>query len=622
MCGINGLVDSSAPVDTGFLIRQRDTMMHRGPDDDGHWISPSRQVGLAHRRLSVIDLSAAGHQPMLSREGRYVVTFNGEIYNHVALRSQLKSLGYVFKSASDTEVVLNAYQAWGEECLGRFNGMFALAIYDHGNANKAPSLFLARDRAGKKPLYYLLENNRFQFASELKAIGTSGGINLRALNYYLALGYIPDELCLTKGVKKLPPAHAARLDIATLKLEIWRYWQLPESNPDPDVSGEQLADEAQALLMDAVKLRLISDVPLGVLLSGGLDSSLVVAAASRQSQQPVKTFTIALPGSKYDEAQYAQRVAEYFSTDHHVLEVPRPSLHLLDEIAPFVDEPIADSSLIPSFIVSKLTRKYVTVALGGDGGDELFGGYSDYPVSLSDQRRFGWVPRLLLSSIARAAARLPAGIKGRNRIASWRGVPLQQMIWGSPYFDIALRKRLLSPEYLASQGTEFDGPEQWLLSLLKTGRDPVDSMSRTHFGSILQDDFLVKVDRASMANSLEMRTPFLDYRLVEFAFTRIPSHWKVLGQETRRIQKLLAKRMLPQDLDINRKQGFSIPMDEWLRADKCAVVRDYMPYLPDVICKDEVERLIGGQLRGRANGARLYGLMTLGMAMRNNTCRQ
>lgn len=621
MCGIYGITDELSPVTEDIVIPRRDLLAHRGPDDAGIWISPDRRIGLAHRRLSILDLSQTGHQPMLSQDGRYAIVFNGEVYNFRPLRAELEKLGYRFRGTGDTEVVLVAYQAWGEDCLGRFNGMFALAIYDQGSANTAPSLFFARDRAGKKPFYYSQRGKRFQFASEMKAIDVASGIEAQALNYYFALGYVPRDLCLARHVKKLPPAHAARFYPKTADLRVWKYWNLPENTADGSESGDELANEAESLLMNSVKLRLTSDVPLGVLLSGGLDSSLIVAAASRQSAQPVKTFTIALPGSKYDEALHARRVAEYFATDHHILEIPRPSLHVLDEIAPFVDEPIADSSLIPSFIVSKLTRQYVTVALGGDGGDELFGGYSDYPTSLSDQRRFGWVPRPLLSSLARSAARLPAGIKGRNRVASWRGGPLQQMIWGSPYFDVTLRKRLFTSDYLASGGTELDEPEQWLLSLFKTGRDPVDSMTRTHFGSILPDDFLVKVDRASMANSLEMRTPFLDYRLIEFAFGRIPSHWKVLGHKTRRIQKILASRMLPRDLDINRKQGFSVPMDEWLRADNCARVRDCISSLPDMIRRDEVERLIDGQMRGRANGSRLYALLMLGMAIRNNPCR-
>jgi len=622
MCGISGLVDFSAPVDTGFLTHQRDTMIHRGPDDTGVWVSPDHRIGLAHRRLSILDLSSAGRQPMVSADGRYVIVFNGEIYNFRALRVELERLGFTFHTETDTEVLLSAYRAWGEACLARLNGMFAFAIYNAGDATTPSSLFLARDRAGKKPLYYAHQVKRFEFASELKAISTHSGLDFNAVNYYLLLGYVPHDLCIAAGVAKLPPAHAARIDLATGKMRVWRYWVLPENCPVLDADGEALADEVGTLIEDATRLRLVADVPVGVLLSGGLDSSLIVAAAARVSASPVQTFTITLPGSGLDESAYARIVARHFGTQHHELPIADSGLATLEELAPFVDEPIADSSLIPSFIVSRLTRKHVTVALGGDGGDELFGGYSDYPTSLSDQHRFGWVPRPLLSNLARVAARLPAGIKGRNRVASWRGGPLQQMIWGSPYFDVTLRKRLFTPDYLASCESELDEPEQWLLSLFKTGRDPVDSMTRTHFGSILPDDFLVKVDRASMANSLEMRTPFLDYRLMEFAFNRIPSHWKVLGQETRQIQKILANRMLPRDLDVNRKQGFSIPMDEWLRADKCARVRDCISSLPDVICRDEVERLIDGQMRGRANGSRLYALLMLGMAIRNNTCRQ
>ena len=618
MCGICGIVNFGHGIDAERLVYRRDMLIYRGPDDAGHWISADRRVGLAHRRLAILDLSPAGHQPMLSHDDRYAIVFNGEVYNFSALRTELEKQGHRFKGNGDTEVVLAAYQEWGENCLGRFNGMFALAIYDRGNAETAPSLFFARDRAGKKPFYYLHNGKHFQFASELKAIDGGSGLDAQALNFYLALGYVPGELCLASGVKKLPAAHAARLDLNTAKLRVWRYWSLPDNTATGRESGDDLANDVESLLMDSVKLRLTSDVPLGVLLSGGLDSSLVVAAAARQLSQPVKTFTISLPGTSYDEAPFAKRVAEYYATDHHVLEVSKPSIDFLDELSGFVDEPIADSSLIPAFMVSKLTRKHVTVALGGDGGDELFGGYTDYPTSLADQRRFGWLPAPILKAAGRLAARLPAGVRGRNRLASLQGGPLQQMIWGSPYFDVALRRRIFTQSQLQELGTELDAPERWLLGLYQKGRDPVDSMTRTHFGSILPDDFLVKVDRASMANSLEMRSPFLDYRLMEYAFARIPSNWKVQGSETRRIQRILAKRLLPPDLDVNRKQGFSIPMDSWLRQDGCHRVRDTMEYLPEAIDRNEVESLIKGQMRGRANGSRLYGLIMLGIAAKNN----
>lgn len=618
MCGIYGIVNLREPVDADFLKRKRDLLYHRGPDDAGIWISPSRQVGLAHRRLSIIDLTSAGHQPMISQDERCVIVFNGEVYNFQALRAELENFGYQFKGNSDTEVALVSYQAWGNECISRFNGMFALSIYDRGDDNTPPSLFFARDRAGKKPFYYFHEGNRFQFASELKALDTTSSIDISALNYYLALGYIPGELCLAKGVRKLPPAHAARLDMSTLKFQTWRYWNLPVNSANPDTDGEKLADQAESLLMDAVKLRLISDVPVGVLLSGGLDSSLIVAAAARQSEGQVKTFTISLPGTRYDEGTYARCVADYFATEHHVLETRYASMDIINELSSFIDEPIADSSLIPAFMISKLTREKVKVAIGGDGGDELFGGYTHYLTTLTDQHRFAWIPSGLTKTASRIVSYLPSGVKGRNRIASLREGPLQQMIWGSPYFDIALRRRIFTDDQVSSPGFELDAPERWLLNLFKEGCDPVDSMTRTDFGSILPDDFLVKVDRASMANSLEIRSPFLDYRLVEFAFSCIPSRWKVFGGKTRLIQRILAKRMLPSNLSINRKQGFSIPMDDWLRVDKCRIIRNYMSYLPEVIKRNEVESLIRGHMRGRANGARLYALLMLGIAMKNN----
>jgi asparagine synthase (glutamine-hydrolysing) len=595
----------------------RDRLKHRGPDDAGLWVSGDGRVALGHRRLSIIDLSPAGHQPMVSEDGRLAIVFNGEIYNFRSLKSELRQLGFPFHSDSDTEVLLQAYRAWGQDCLARCSGMFAFVIYDRGDVNGGPSLLFARDRVGKKPFYYFFNGRDFEFASELKAISHTGEVSPVAVNYYLALGYIPGEQCFVEGVKKLPPAYAGRLDLETFRLKIWQYWQLPANHPNTDVRGEELADDAESLLNDAVSIRMESDVPLGVLLSGGLDSSIITAIAARQSSSPVKTFTLSLPGSKLDEASYAKCVADYLSTDHHVLELTTPSLDDLAAIAPFIDEPLADSSLIPSYLISKLTREHVTVALGGDGGDELFGGYTDYPLALAMQQQFGWVPSSLLCGISRLASMLPAGVKGRNRLASLRGGPLELQIWGSPYFDIALRERIFNPDRVRQLGDELEEPELSLLRLFQTGRDAMDCMTRAHYGSILPDDFLVKVDRASMAVSLEVRTPFLDHRLVEYAFAKIPSIWKLRDGETRRVERILAKRLLPPQLDTKRKQGFSIPLDDWLKADNCQLLRNYMPYLPDCINRTEIERLIAGLFQGRANGARLYALLVLGIAMKN-----
>ena len=616
MCGIYGLAGGNGG-DRAQLERRRDRLTHRGPDDAGSWLSPDGRVALAHRRLSIIDLSPAGHQPMLSHDGRVVITFNGEIYNYTELKFELEHNGFAFRSHCDTEVILAAYARWGTQCVERLNGMFAFALYDAGSGGTPPSLFLARDRTGEKPLYYRCDEGRFEFASELKALADGGRLDSQAINHYLALGYVPGELSLLQGVKKLPPAHAARLDLSNFRLHTWRYWTLPAHAPDIQATPDELADQAGALLQDSVRMRLQSDVPLGVLLSGGLDSSLVVAAAAQCSGTPVKTFTIALPGSSLDESVHAAVVARHFSTEHHRLELDASSLSVIDEIAPLVDEPLADSSLLPAFAVSRLTRRHVTVALGGDGGDQLFGGYSDYPQALADQQHLGMLPPGAFRMAAAIAACLPAGLRGRNRIASLKGGPLQQIIWGSPYFDASLRKRLLHQDFTARLGAAADAPEQGLLALFDGGKGPVDRMTRTHFGSILPDDFLVKVDRASMAHSLEMRCPFLDHRLIEFCFSKVPEAWKVSGGQARRLEMHLARRMLPDALDLNRKQGFSIPADQWLRAEPPARLAERFDTLPDFIHRGQVRSLLDGLRAGRANGARLFALLMLAVACRN-----
>lgn len=617
MCGIYGIIERNGCISEQALILSRDRLRHRGPDDAGVWLSEDRTIGLAHRRLSILDLSPAGRQPMISTDGRLVIVFNGEIYNFLELKAELGKSSFGFTTRTDTEVLLAAYRIWGDKMLSRLNGMFAFAILDRGNERVLPSLFFARDRTGKKPFYYVQSSDGFEFASELKALSHRGGLDTPALNYYLALGYVPRSMCISQGVNKLPPAHAGRLDLQSYQLKVWRYWSLPANIPDCDVSGEVLADEAGHLLEDSTRLRLQSDVPIGVLLSGGLDSSLITAAAAHVSSTRIKTFNIALPGSALDESHHARLVAEYFGTEHHVLPLEVTGLSALDDFAPLVDEPVGDSSILPALLVSGLTRSEVTVALGGDGGDELFGGYEDYPRTLRDIERFSCIPPSLFAVAASVAATLPAGVRGRNRIASMRGGPAQQMIWGRPYFDIALRRRLLGEDALAQLGKDIEAPERFLQGLFESGSDTVDRMTRTHFGSILPDDFLAKVDRASMAMSLEMRAPLLDYRLVEFAFSKIPGHWKVHAGETRRVERILARRWLPATLDVHRKQGFSIPLDAWLRQASCGWFDGLVDRLPPSIRRDEVRSLIIGLHRGRANGSRLFALAMLGHACSN-----
>jgi asparagine synthase (glutamine-hydrolysing) len=614
MCGIYGLVGGSLS-DIARAASMRDRLSHRGPDDAGIWSSPDESVILAHRRLAVIDLSPSGHQPMISPDGRVAITFNGEIYNFRELREELLGKGVLFTTSGDTEVILAAYRYWGEEFLSRLNGMFAFAIFDGGSGNAPPSLLLARDRAGEKPLYYSLKDRRFEFASELKSISSGHGLSPDAINHYLALGYIPSPLSLLEGVYKLPPGHYARLNLGDFKFCIAPYWQLPQLAHE-DTSLEEIADEATRLFVDSVRMRMISDVSLGILLSGGLDSSLVAAAAAQCSPEPVTTFTVKLPGSSLDESEHARKVAAYFGTRHHELEMDGSSLAILDKLSGFVDEPLADSSLLPTFMVSQLTRSHVTVALGGDGGDELFGGYNDYRTAMQDQALLRWVPAPAFRMAAEAASRLPAGVRGRNKVWSLRGGPFQQIVWGTPYFDIRLREQLLSQDYLASLNG-LESPELDLLQHFNGGASPIDRMTRTHFQGILPGDYLTKVDRASMAHSLEIRCPFLDHRLIEFCFSRIPDEYKASASTTRIAEKVMARRMLPADINLQRKQGFSIPLDEWFRDESQESLLHRMAGLPSFIQSEAVRDLIGGLHKGRANGARIFALIMLATACRN-----
>jgi len=479
-------------------------------------------------------------------------------------------------------------------------------------------LFLARDRLGKKPLVYAYKDGTLSFASEIRALledpEIDREIDLNAIDSFLQLQYVPAPLTAFAHIRKLLPAHTLVWQDGRVTVD--RYWSLSYAPLDQPPTPEEAQEEIRRLILRATELRLRSDVPVGVFLSGGLDSSLVAAAAQRVSNTGLNTFTVAFPGTSHDESGYADLVARHLGSEHRTLEVPAPSFDILDELADKLDEPLADSSLIPSYLVSKFTRAHVKVALGGDGGDELFGGYADYRMALADAARLGWVPDGLLRGLGRLAGLLPAGVRGRNRLYALQGGPFQSLIWGTPYFDIDLRRRILSRDARAVLNDGLDEPERWLLSLFHEGGDPVDAMTRTHFGSILADDFLVKVDRASMAVGLELRSPFLDTRLVEFGFGSIPWNWKVQGRESRRIERILAHRWLPSNLDLNRKQGFSIPLNEWLRTTGCQLVEAVRSHLPPAINQEEVSRLIAGHRAGRANGGRLYALQMLAMTNR------
>jgi asparagine synthase (glutamine-hydrolysing) len=609
MCGIVGIASLTPATDRTWLAGGRDSMTHRGPDHAGEWWSYNGQVGLAHRRLSIIDLSPAGHQPMLDDQHGKAIVFNGEIYNFRELRAELEQRGYCFRSATDTEVMLAAYDAWGTDCLSRLNGTFAFALYD----NRRQKLFLARDRAGEKPLFYHLAEGKLYFASELKALlanpSLPRSINTEALDCYLAMGYVPGDSCMLLGFNKLPPANALMFDLQTGTAKVWRYWQLPELSI-PAKSGRvdevALLDEMESLLEDAVRLQLVADVPVGVLLSGGVDSSLVTAMAVRGSSQ-VQTFTIGFPGYKaIDESKHARLIARHFGTCHTELMAESASVDLLTRLAHQFDEPMVDSSMIPTFLVSQLVRKQCTVALWGDGGDELFGGYVHYSRLLWMQRRVGHVPLLLRCAISKGAEKLlPVGVKGRNWLQGLsvdldNDVPLI-----ASCFDAATRRKLMKQKTSWATVAEAAFKSRMPLNL-----DLLQRATRMDFNSYLAEDILVKIDRASMLNSLELRAPFLDYRLIEFAYGRVPSHLKATAYEKKILLKRLANRLLPKEFDLQRKQGFSIPIGQWLKAGPFRALIHAV--LLDERClfdRDTVLALLKGQDQGRNNGERLFALV-------------
>lgn len=612
MCGLVGIASVAPPqTQCAWLAIGRDAMTHRGPDDAGEWWSNDGRVGLAHRRLSIIDLSPAGHQPMHDASGALSIVFNGEIYNFAELRAQLIALGHGFRSHSDTEVILFAYRQWGTDCLVRLNGMFAFALFDA----QQQTVFLARDRAGEKPLFYRQENGVLRFASELKALLADTALPRRidpeALDCYLAMGYVPGERCMLQGFNKLPPAHALLFNLQTGQAKVWRYWQLPEleaASPGT-VDETALLDELETLLEDAVRRQMVADVPVGVLLSGGVDSSLITAMAVRTSGQ-VQTFTIGFPGhDKLDETEHARLIARHFGTRHTELMAEPATADLLPRLARQFDEPMVDSSMIPTFLVSQLVRQHCTVALGGDGGDELFGGYGHYSRLQWMQKKLGPIPLHLRKGIALAAKHfLPVGFAGGN-IRTWLMALGQDFQLGLPQiatcFDGIIRQKLMAG--YTGYGFMAEGIYR---DKVPVHPDLLQRATRMDFANYLAEDILVKVDRASMLNSLEVRAPLLDYRLIEFAFGKVPSHLKATEHNKKILLKRLTARVLPPEFDRQRKQGFSIPLDEWLKGGAFRAL--FHEVLRDPQCGFDaktVDSLLRRQDKGGNNGERLFALV-------------
>ena len=567
MCGICGVVafDPLAHVDEALVRRMARFLIHRGPDGEGIWTNA--QVGLGHRRLAIIDLSQAAAQPMANEDGTLWIVFNGEIYNFQSLRDELLRRGHAFRSKSDTEVILHLYEDEGEACLQRLRGMFAFALWDV----RRRRLVLARDRVGKKPLYYWHRPGRgLAFASEPKAFLADPEFRAEpddeALWHFLAYQYVPAPWSAFRGVRKLPPAHYLVLENG--HPELHRYWEL-RYTPKRSGRAADLAGELGARLKEAVRLRLISDVPLGAFLSGGVDSSGIVAMMHAVGTGPVRTFSIGFPEADYDELQYARKVAERFETEHQELVVRPDALAILPKMVCHYNEPFGDSSAIPSFYLAEMTRRSVTVALNGDGGDEAFAGYPRY-LALRLSRGFEYVPAGARHGLEWLASKLPAGrAKGFfNRSAQFLAAqdpdPQRRYIRWLMHFDRGLKQRLCTAEFQQRAGAR-DSADLILAAYARSDAAGLtDRTLHVDVQTYLPDDLLVKMDIATMAHSLEARSPFLDHELMEFAAS-LPEAFKLRGRTGKVLLKSFLSPLLPPNLLHRHKMGFGVPLDHWFR---------------------------------------------------------
>jgi len=565
VCGIAGLIGRpEETVEAGEVHRMCQTIVHRGPDDEGTYTSGP--VGLGMRRLSIIDLSG-GHQPIHNEDKTVWLVFNGEIYNFPELRRELEARGHRFYTNTDTEMIVHLYEEMGANCVKKLRGMFAIALYDE----RKRSLLLARDRLGKKPLHYALHQGRLFFGSEIKTIlavaPELADVDHEGLLQYFYFGYIPDPYTAFSQIRKLPPGHL--MEYANGKIEIRQYWDVPKYGTHPTMSEEECLQELERRLEEAVRIRLISDVPLGALLSGGVDSSIVVALMSRVSSGPVKTFSIGFRAEQFNEAEYARLVAERFGTQHHELILDPNLEETLVYLSGMLEEPFGDSSMLPTYYVSRIAREQVTVALSGDGGDELFAGYDRYLVAM-ERRKFDHVPRWLGQLYREQLHQhIPAGMYGKNLAWNASLSPRDRYIDGVSYFPALHReKSLFSREFIESAKSFPDPLKQWQEYYDEAPAS--DALSRLMYLDVktyLTGDILTKVDRMSMATSLEVRVPMLDHEFVEWVAS-LPVDWKFRTGIRKYILKKLAERLgIPSPLLHRRKQGFQLPLVDWMRSE-------------------------------------------------------
>ncbi len=564
MCGIAGVVSATreSDISEALVHHMCEQIVYRGPDDEGLHVADG--AGLGMRRLSIIDLSG-GHQPVFNEDHSAWIVFNGEIYNFLELRPELEKRGHRFLTKSDTEVIIHLYEEMGADCVQKLRGMFALAIYDR----KKRKLVLARDRMGKKPLHYALVKDKLYFASEIKSIlavaPELAEVNAQGLLEYLYYGYVPDPITAFTGIQKLPGGHL--LEFEDGKVSVRQYWDLPQYNTHVPKSEEECLEELESRLLEATRIRLISDVPLGAFLSGGTDSSTVVALMAKASSGPVKTFSIGFTKDDFNEAQYARMVAQKFGTDHHQMILEPNVVETVEHLTSSLEEPFGDSSMLPTYYVSQMARKHVTVALSGDGGDEIFAGYDRYRIH-SSRRFFEYIPKW-----ARKLYRdqifplLPNKMQGRgfsyNVTLPWQ----ERYVDGLSFLPAFERDSPILTDDFRQILRRGEDPSNALLRYFAKApaRDPVSELLYVDTKTYMVGDILTKVDRMSMLNSLEVRVPMLDHVFIEWV-TGLPPEWKLRGNTQKYILRKLAERVgVPREALYRPKQGFGLPLVHWMR---------------------------------------------------------
>jgi asparagine synthase (glutamine-hydrolysing) len=572
MCGIAGILnlDSTSQSNTEVLDRMLLSIYHRGPDE--HGVLCDREIAMGMRRLSIIDL-ADGTQPIFNESGRYAVILNGEIYNYIELRKDLIQRGHTLKTHSDTEVIVHLYEEFGDRCVEHLRGMFAFAVWD----NVERELFIARDRMGEKPLYYCRHQNSFLFASEIKALlqhpSLTPSVNHSGLAAYLSLKYVPAPMTMFAGMESLPPAHWMKIRHGQVAIK--RYWDVSYEKQSDNKSDDQCAEELDSLLRESIAMRLRSDVPFGAFLSGGIDSSVIVAIMSQLMSEPVKTFSVGFDGSgQSDELPFAKMVADRFDCEHHTLMVtPQHFIDYAEKVLWHLDQPIADQATVATYMVAKLAREHVKMVLTGEGGDELFAGYARY-VGNQWSPLFRWMPKFAGKAIRNIAARTPGMRRGRialcaltqadeaTRYANW-----------FPMFHDDLRQELLSSSMRGMSGpTSVFFAEQLNRC---DAKESLDRMLHVDCNLWLPDYLLLRGDKLTMANALEARIPFLDHQLVEYA-AGLPTRMKLRGGTRKYLLKKVAARYLPEEIIHRRKQGFPIPVAKWLREDAKGMMLDLL----------------------------------------------